>query len=213
MPTENATLEAVDALPTVEADATVKQLKQGLDNLANEEQQIASDLQTAKAEAADAASEVEDLEVEQYADPDVTAEDVEAARKRLAAEQDEVERLKTKADRIEKAIGRVRKRLNHERDEAAGRRVYDKYAPVALATAEAAEEAISEALDALAVMNAFRAKAKANNVRPSADYDKPGLGGTFSELSNRNNATLEDALRAARDRAVQPIEGLQKHLS
>ena len=213
MPTDNATLSAVEQLPTVEDDATVQQLNDSLEQLAEDKKQTAQALATAKAEAKDAAAEVEDLEIEQYADPGVSASDVEAARKRLASEQDEVQRLEQKADRITKAISRVNERRREEKDGAAGKRMYDTYAPVALATAERAVAALREALGAVEAMNALRAKAKHNNVRPSDAHDLPAIGGTILPLTSRNNDTLADALRYALERAEQPVEGLHDRLS
>ena len=160
--TDAATIEAVEALPTVQDDATVKRLVQSLDDLAKEEKQTGAALQTARAEVQAATDALEDLEIEQYASEDVTAEDVDAARERLASEQRDVKRLEVKADRIEKAITRVQDRLKTEREEKAGRRVYEEYAPVVLATSKRAAAALSEAMDALEAMNAARAKAKAN---------------------------------------------------
>ena len=210
--TDAATIEAVEALPTVQDDATVKRLVQSLDDLAKEEKQTGAALQTARAEVQAATDALEDLEIEQYASEDVTAEDVDAARERLASEQRDVKRLEVKADRIEKAITRVQDRLKTEREEKAGRRVYEEYAPVVLATSKRAAAALSEAMDALEAMNAARAKAKANKVRPTSDYEKPSLSLPFDALRNRNSKTMGAALRAALQTAEAPVEDLEAYV-
>ena len=202
------TIQDVEALPTLQDDATVSRLNESLKQLAQDEQDVADALDTAKAELQDAEAYAEDMEVEQYADPDVTASDVEAAQERHEAAKAEVERLETKADRIEQAIERVSDRRIAEKNGPAGLRMFEDYATVSLATSERAVAAFTEALEALEAMNAVRRKASKQNVTPGYDDAEPNIGSRY-----RSSDALRNALNDALESAERPVDGLEAYLN
>jgi chromosome segregation ATPase len=215
MPTTAAldTMEAVEALPTVEDDPRVIQLKESLASLATREEETAAALREARAAHEAAADALHEVEVEVYADPDVTEDDVAEARAAHEAAAAEVSRLEREAERVAEAITRVRSRLGTERKEEAGRRVYDQYAEVCLATAERAAAALRDARAAVEAMNEARRKAAANNVKPTMDYDRAGLGLPIKPLTNRNNKTVEEALDYALGVAEKPLPALRDQVA
>ena len=174
--TDPSTVQAVADLDTVDDDATVQRLRSSLSDLQADLKDVQADLETARSEAKEAANELEELEIEQYAAEDVTASDVQGAEQRLASEQDEVERLEKKHDRLQEAISRVGKRIRSEVEGDAAARLYDEYETVVRATTERAQEAISEAARAVEAMNAAHRKAEQQNVKVSADATRRGFG-------------------------------------
>ena len=204
----NDTIQDVNALPTMSDDATVKRLNESLEQLAQDEQDVADALDTAREELQDAEADAEDAEIEQYADPDVTESDVKAAQERHEAAKAEVERLETKADRIQQAIERVADRRRKEKDGPAGLRMFDEYATVSLATSERAVEAFEEALEALEAMNTVRRNASKQNVTPDYDDAEPNVGSRY-----RNADALRNALNDALESAERPIDGLKAYLN
>ena len=195
-------------LPTLQDDPTVKRLTASLEQLAEDEQEVADSLATARTALADAEAHAEDLEIEQYADPDVSEADVQKAQDERDEAQNEVERLEQKAERIGQAIKRVQERRRAEKDGPAGSRMYDDYAAATLATSERAVEVFSEALEALEEMNAVRAKIRHQNVMPPVEAEEPHPGNSY-----RDENDLRKALTDALETAQAPIERLRKYLN
>ena len=204
------TIQDVEALPTVQDDPRVEQLTASLEQLQSDLTNARDALGTARAEADAAKAEVEELEIEQYADPDVTESDVQAARAALASEQAEVERLESKVQNVQTAIERVDERLGREQAQDAAARLYDAYAPVLRATTNRALDALSEAIDAVEAMNAAHEKAEHQGVKTEADATRTAFGVPVGRLMRLKKPDALTALREVKEKASGCMEYIDR---
>jgi DNA repair exonuclease SbcCD ATPase subunit len=159
-----------DTLPTTADDPTVQTLRSSLEQLRQDIQAAEEALPEARQEVDRLEAELEDLEVEQYADPDVTEQDVAEKREALQEARARVSDLEAEKERKLEALERVTEREKQAR-QAAGAKLIEDYVEASYEASEVVLERAKALLQAVRVMNRVRRKAVAQNVNSRTDGD------------------------------------------
>jgi chromosome segregation ATPase len=164
----------VDPLPTLGDDQKIQDLRASIDSLESDIDAATAALPGAKEDVQTLQDELAELEVEQYADPDVTESDVQAKRNALETAKEDVARLQKEKENKREALSRVRKEIEQERT-AAGRRLYGDYTAAERDVADEIAQAATTLRSALENANELREKARSNNVEPGPTTTDPHL--------------------------------------
>jgi DNA repair exonuclease SbcCD ATPase subunit len=182
-----------DPLPTLADDEKIQALRASIESLADDLDAATEALPEAKEDVDRLTDELDELEVEQYADPDLSESDVEAKRQELQEAKERVQRLQTEREKKREALDRVRERLKEERT-AAGRRLYADYVEAEQSVAAQVARAAKGLRTALENANAVRQKARSNNVEPGPGNTDPHLrrptGGRVKGVDSRYDDVL-----------------------